>query len=118
MTLGYFGPDVTASFGDLRLNSGRMIRLVVRPDPFYRNSVLYLAAFCNRPEGASDVISGKFLRRIVFKMCLKSRVHCLNCSREIPPDMTPPAASGRRLSRFEKRQKLPHPTALFALGIM
>ena len=32
--------------------------------------------------------------------------------------MTSPAASGRHLSRFEKRPKMPHPTALFALSIM
>ena len=32
--------------------------------------------------------------------------------------MTSPAASGRRLSRFEKRRKIPLPTALFTLSIM
>ena len=32
--------------------------------------------------------------------------------------MTSPAASGRHLSKFEKRPKMPHPTALFALSLM
>ena len=32
--------------------------------------------------------------------------------------MTSPAASGRHLSRLEKRPKMPHPTALLALSIM
>ena len=32
--------------------------------------------------------------------------------------MTSPAASSRHLSRFEKRTKMPHATALFALSIM
>ena len=36
MTLDYVGADVPASFGDYRLglNSGLIIRLVVRPDSF------------------------------------------------------------------------------------
>ena len=33
MTLDYVGTDVPASFGDFRLNDGRIIRLFVRPDP-------------------------------------------------------------------------------------
>ena len=33
------------------------------------------------------------------------------------PETTSLAASGRHLSRFEKRRKMPHPTALFALSI-
>ena len=32
--------------------------------------------------------------------------------------MTSPGASGRHLSDLEKRPKMPHPTALFALNIM
>ena len=34
------------------------------------------------------------------------------------PDMTSQAASGLRLSKFEKRRKMPHPTALLALILM
>ena len=30
----YVGTDVHGSFGDYRLNGGRIIRLFVRPDPF------------------------------------------------------------------------------------
>ena len=32
--------------------------------------------------------------------------------------MTSPAASGQHLSKFEKRAKIPHPTALFAFNLM
>ena len=32
--------------------------------------------------------------------------------------MTSPAASGQHLSKLEKRPKMPHPTALFALNLM
>ena len=35
MALDYVGTDVPASYGDSRLNSGRIIRLFVWPDPFY-----------------------------------------------------------------------------------
>ena len=33
--LEYGGIDVLAQFSDSRLNSGQIIRLLVRPDPFY-----------------------------------------------------------------------------------
>ena len=34
VALDYVGTDVPAGFGDSRLNSGRIIRLFVQPDPF------------------------------------------------------------------------------------
>ena len=34
MALDYVGKDGSASFGDSRLNSSRIIRLFARPDPF------------------------------------------------------------------------------------
>ena len=34
------------------------------------------------------------------------------------PHMTSPVVSGRHLSTFEKRPKMPHPTALFALSLI
>ena len=39
-------------------------------------------------------------------------------SKAIPDVMTSPAASGRHLSKFVKRPKMPHPTALFAFSLM
>ena len=39
MAVEYAGLDVRAKFGDSRLNSGRVIRLFGRLDPFY--AILY-----------------------------------------------------------------------------
>ena len=51
-----------------------------------RTFVLYLVAFYDRPEIASGVISGSFVRSIVREKRLKFRARSLNLSREIPPD--------------------------------
>ena len=65
MVSDYVDMDVPASFGDNRLNSGRIIRLFVRP-PVFCTCVQYLITFCNRPEAASDVIFGRFVRPTVL----------------------------------------------------
>ena len=49
----------------------------------------FCAAFNNilqRPEAASDVISGRYVGPIVLDKCVKFRGPSLNCSREIPPE--------------------------------
>ena len=46
----------------------------------------YFAAFCSRPEAASDVISGRFVTPIVRDKCVKSCDPCRNRFREIPPE--------------------------------
>ena len=38
----------------------------------------YLVALCNRPEGASDVISGRFMRQIVLAKCEESETFSRN----------------------------------------
>ena len=48
--------------------------------------VQYLVAFCNRPEGVSDVISGRFAREVVVEKCVKYGHPRLKRSREIPPE--------------------------------
>ena len=53
--------------------------------PVLHTSVQYLIAFCNWLKGASDVISGRFVRQIVLEVC-KISWFCLNLSREIPPE--------------------------------
>ena len=50
--------DIRIKFGDYMLNSGLIIRLFA---PVLRTFVLYLIAFCSRPEPASEVISGRFI---------------------------------------------------------
>ena len=77
--------DVREKLGDSSLNGGRIIRLFDRPDPFSRAFVLYLIALCNRPETASEVVSGRFVCSIVPDKCVKFRDPRLNRSREIPP---------------------------------
>ena len=77
--------DVPAKFGDSRLNSCQIIRLFGWPDPFY-SLLQCLIAFCSRPEAASDVMSGRFVRPIVLDKCVKFCDPCLNRSREIPPE--------------------------------
>ena len=54
--------------------------------PVLRTSVQYSVALCNRPEGASDVISGNFVRQIVFEKSAKFCDPCLNRSHKIPPE--------------------------------
>ena len=49
----------------------------------------YLVAFCNRLEGASDIISGDFVRQIFLDKVVKLGDPCLNRSREIPPRTVP-----------------------------
>ena len=61
MAVDEAGMDVCATNGESGLNSGRIIRLLGRQDPFLRITfVQYLTAFISRPEVTSDVISGGF----------------------------------------------------------
>ena len=71
--------DVPASFGDSSLKT------LVKEDPFCALlcRMQDLLAFCNRPEGAGDVISGKFMRPIVLDRYITFRDPCLSRSREI-----------------------------------
>ena len=46
----------------------------------------HLVAFRNRPEGASDVISGRCVRQIVLEKCIKFSRPGLNRSQEIPSE--------------------------------
>ena len=92
--------DFSASFGDSRLNSGRIIRL--RPaGPVLRTFVWYSVAFCSRPEAANDVF-GRFMRQIVFNKCVKVRDPCFNRSHERPPVAARQSQwkSGRKLLSF------------------
>ena len=84
--LDYVGMDVSASLGDSRLNTGRIIRLFCPARPVLRTLMHYLIAFCTRREPASDVISGVFLKPVVPDKRVKSRDPCLNGSLEIPPE--------------------------------
>ena len=45
----------------------------------------YLVAFCSRPEGTSDVISGRFVGQTVLEKCVKFGYPRFNRSREFPP---------------------------------
>ena len=60
MALDYVGMDVPANSNDYKLNSGRIIRFFVQPDPFLCTFTQYLITFCSRPEAASG-ISGTFV---------------------------------------------------------
>ena len=51
-----------------------------------RNFVQYLIAFCCQPEATGGVISGRFVRPVVFDKCVQFRDHRLNRFREIPPE--------------------------------
>ena len=70
----------------LGLNSGRIFRFSVRVGPVLPTLVQYLVAVCNRPEGASDVMSSRFVRAIVLEKFVKFGHHRLNRSREILPE--------------------------------
>ena len=48
--------------------------------------VQYLVAFCSRPEGASDVISSRFVRLAVPNKPVKCCDPCLNRSPKIRPE--------------------------------
>ena len=75
----YVGTEVSASFGDSRLNSGRLCLAI----PVLRTFEQYLNAFCSLPEVASDVISSRFVRPIVLDKYEKFHDPSLNHSREI-----------------------------------
>ena len=68
--------NVHAKFGTSRLHCGRIIRLFV-DRTVLRTFVQYLIAFCSRPEKASDVISGRFVRQIATR-AQKSQLHFNN----------------------------------------
>ena len=57
--------------------------------------VQYKIAFCNRPETASDVISGMFVRLIVHNKRVKFRGPRFNRSRESPPEAVGGVIFGR-----------------------
>ena len=57
VALDYVGADVPAGFGDSRLSTGRIIRLLVTR---LRTFVQYSITFFSRPEATGDVISGAF----------------------------------------------------------
>ena len=72
MASDYASTDVPASFGDYRLNSGRIIRLCLA-GPVLQTSVQYLITFSSRREVASDInhiISDTFVRTIVLDKCV------------------------------------------------
>ena len=81
----YVGTDVPAWFGDSRLHNGRIIRLCPA-GPVLRPFVWYLVTFCNRPEGASDVVSDRFVMQIVLERFVQLGHPHLNRSREVQPD--------------------------------
>ena len=85
MALDDVGADVQASFGDYRLNSGRIIRLCPA-GPVLHTFVEFCIAFCSRQEAASYVISNAFVKAIVPDKCVKLCGPRLNRSREIPPE--------------------------------
>ena len=58
----------------------------------------YFIAFCSRPEAASEVISGRFLRPIVPDKCAKFRDPCSTRSREIPPGAVGGGTFDRKLT--------------------
>ena len=60
----YAGVAVPASFGDSRLNRGRIIQLFARPDLLYA-LLCSIGALCSQREAAIDVISGRFVEPIV-----------------------------------------------------
>ena len=77
--------DIPVSFCDHRLNNGRIILLCLA-GPALCTFVQYLiTSFCSRPEVASDVISGTFVRLFVLDKCVKFRDRNSKRSREIPP---------------------------------
>ena len=78
--------DICAKFGYYRLNSGRIYSTLWPAAPILRTFVQYLIAFCSRPEAASDVISGRFVRPIVPDKYIKFGYPRLNNSREMPPE--------------------------------
>ena len=63
--------------------------------------MLYLVAFCSRPEAAGDVISGRFVRPIVSDKSVKLCYPRLNCSPEIQQE----AAGGGIFDRFSNFDK-------------
>ena len=54
--------------------------------PVLRTFVQYFIAFCSRPEAASDMSSGRFVRLAVVDKCVNFHDPHLNCSREIAPE--------------------------------
>ena len=86
MALDYVVMDVPTSFADYRLKNGIIIRLL-SGQTFFLHFVWYWIAFfaCNRPEAASDVVSGRFVRPVVLDKCVKFRDPSLNRGRKIPP---------------------------------
>ena len=85
MTLDYVRTDVPASFGDFRLNSGRVIRLFVRPDP---SSAPLCSIYMHFAAERKQLVTPNSadLRLIVLNKCVKFSDLCLKCSQEIPPE--------------------------------
>ena len=67
VAVDYVDMDVRTTFGETGLNSGQIILLFGRLDPFYASLLCskYLTAFCSRPEVMSDVISSRFVGPVV-----------------------------------------------------
>ena len=84
----YVGRDVRATFGEPRLNSGRIILLFfLLARPVLRITfVQYLIAFCSQPEATSDVISGVFVGSVIPDNRVKFGDHRVNLSGEIPTE--------------------------------
>ena len=64
----YVGTDVRASFGDYKLNSGRIIRHSLSYGTRFAHFCAVFNNICSRPEAASDVISGEFVGPIVSEI--------------------------------------------------
>ena len=64
--------------------------------PFLLTFVQYLIVFCSRPEEASDIVSGRFVRLAVLDKCIQFCDHRLNYSQETRPE----AVGGGIFDRF------------------
>ena len=75
------------TFGESALNSGRIILLFGRPDPFYA-SLLSVSNCILQPIGSyySDVMSTRFVVPAIADNHLKFGDPRLNVSQEIPPE--------------------------------
>ena len=78
--------DVRATFGECGLNSGRIIPLFDRPDPFYAPLCAVFNIILQPSEATGNVMSVRFQGSVVPDRHVKFGCPRLDLSRDIPPE--------------------------------
>ena len=103
MAIDFFSVDVSAEFGETRLNNDQIIHLVADWTSFtHFFAVVNCTAFCSRPEVTSDIASGRLMGKTVPENTVRFRDPRLDRSWAIRPRAIGGGITGSFQTWFDK----------------